>query len=256
MKLKSDHFLTDLERQLVDSHRRHRSQSSPLGRRSSGAYSLRMRVRPLVPAIAVTLVVGTACLLALTTGSPPIERSLEPMNRSGQQSPESLGDADGVMYAQPAHMRDLPAGWTQYDSGPQPVTRTPGAKTWTTITSFPYSQDNFGPARSLPGGEFIVQVALLRSQIHGSENGDLCAGVLASDDYPQIDLNNLVLADADEVDPGITGLPEYRLEGAYGDEYYVDIRVIVESLPTSQALVGRAERALTRLELPDWPDMC
>lgn len=176
-------------------------------------------------------------------------------DRSGERS-HLPAEGDTVPLAEPARFHDLPPDWTQINSGVQAITDDPGAKTWTTVTSWPYVENLRGPAHVLPEDGFFISVSLLRSQLQDTAKADLCRGVVPSEHFPPLEGVSLLLADADRVEPGSTGLPEYRFEASFGSEYYVDIRVVMRRLsPTAEAR-SEVETALDDLVLPEWPDRC
>lgn len=198
--------------------------------------------------------VSVVCVVALAACG------VEAPTRDGSRAPagveSSLIPDRDLPLAEPARFRDLPQEWTQIDSGAQAIDEDPGAKTWTIATSWPYVEHLRGPAHVLPEGEFFISVSLLRSQLRGPAEADLCKGVVRSPDFPELDRTRLRLGEADRVDTGSTGLSEYRFEASSGSEYYVDIRVVMRTLPPTPEKQEEIEAALDALVLPDWPDRC
>jgi hypothetical protein len=158
--------------------------------------------------------------------------------------------------AEPARFSPLPNGWTISDGGAATIQRS-GANTWTLVTSWPYVANDYGPASVVPHDEFFISVLLIRRPTNEHRTHDLCAGVPASDDFPPIDPRDLSFASASR--GRLEGYPlvtEYRIFGSVGNDYWVDIRVDVNSPQPDGKLIERAAAGLKRLVLPDWPNRC
>lgn len=252
--MRTDDPIADLERELVAGYRRERARAhlAPWRRIRVGGPALRFGALGVVMAC----ILGT---VGLIYQGEPEERSLQAADL-GDAVPSAVDPGapgpNAEPYAEPVRFRSLPPGWTQSDSGSQRITAHPGAKTWTLVTSWPYVENPRGAAHVLPENEFFMQISLLRSQFQDTAKGDLCKGVAPSGQYPNLNLQEVSFNEADRVDPGFTGLPEYRVQGSFETEYYIEIRLVVRELPASEDSLAAAERALAGLELPDWPDRC
>ena len=141
--------------------------------------------------------------------------------------------------AEPARFETLPRGWTQRNGGAGTPGRH-GAHTWTLATSWPYAGVPHGPASVIPRGELFVSVLLI---------GD------GTCDAARLDPRSLSLAGAARGRlEGRRRVRERRLSGCVRTDYLADIRIDFNRRHPGARMLARAQAALDRLVLPDWPD--
>jgi hypothetical protein len=181
------------------------------------------------------LLAVSACTIAATAGVVAIAHP-----RAGDaQSPAPLGA--------PARFDSLPAGWHRYDSGVVRLGRRGGVSE-TGATSWDFDRSNrHGPAGDLPPRGILVWVLLLRHS---------CGAVAANPAYPPLRTPLRLPRAPTGTLEGRPHVPEYRILGARGRDYYVEARVDINERSPSAKLRRRAQRALSALRLPDWPASC
>lgn len=184
--------------------------------------------------------------------------ALSQLGCGGGGRPASAGTQSSgtAAVARPARFDSLPQGWAQTNGGAAHLDRT-GATTWTLATSWPYVSDPVGPAHDVPPGELFIAVVLIRRATNGDRRSNLCERPPISPDVAALGPGDLSLANASHGHlEGRPDLPEYRLFGSVRDDYWLDLRVAVNSRRPTDELLRRAETAISALVLPDWPNRC
>lgn len=98
---------------------------------------------------------------------------------------------------------------------------------------------------------------LLRRADGGRASPKLCRGVFPDAAYPQIKRFPLQMPKAPSgALEGYPAIAEYRIRGTVRNDYQIELRVDIRDPNPDRELRQRAQRALTQLRLPDWPNRC
>jgi hypothetical protein len=96
---------------------------------------------------------------------------------------------------------------------------------------------------------------LLRRAVGGVRSRAVCRGVPPSTQRPaRLRLPLRIPRKPAGILEGAPHVPMYRIAGAFGTDYDVDIRIDIPH-PNRQRLQA-AQRVLDGLRLPDWPNHC
>jgi hypothetical protein len=153
---------------------------------------------------------------------------------------------------QPATFTDVPGGWKTFDRDVALVNRH-GADLESYALSWAYKPNPLGWANRMPPNAIAVHVILIRrSPTNPAAN--LCANTPHLPTFPPIRQFPLVLpkttAATQEGEPKI---PEYRVFGRFDNFYNVDLRVDINRLHPTPALLQLAQRVVSGLRFPRWP---
>jgi hypothetical protein len=161
-----------------------------------------------------------------------------------------------VVYAAPppivvhaATFEYRPRGWHFADRDFGILTRR-GADVGSNAFSFkPY---RYGWALRIPPNGIAVTVLLIRRSSNPRAN--LCGKTAHFPDYPPI--RRLPLRLPRTTTDRLEGAPrvvEYRVFGRLGESYNVDLRVDVNRLHPTHAMLRRAQAVVSRIRFPRWP---
>lgn len=178
-----------------------------------------------------TTAVVAAIVLAGTLGGAPAQSS---------------GRASHIV-VKPAKFGYLPRGWHAFQNDFGVLTRR-GASVESYMLSWAYRPGPLG--WRIPPRGIAVGVLLLRRG--GTTN--LCRSTPHMTGYPPIRRLPLRLprttSDRFEGSPNVL---EYRVFGRMGDSYNVDLRVDVNSLHPTAAMLRTAQRVVNAIRFPTWP---
>lgn len=138
----------------------------------------------------------------------------------------------------------LPPRWRAFDRDVGFLTRR-GADVNSYALSWPYKPGPFGWANSMPPGAIAVNVILIR-RAPGKTKANLCGHAPSFPDYAPIHQLPLRLPrttrDRQEGQPRIL---EYRVFGRMDDSYNVDLRVDVNSVHPTAAMLRTAQAVVS-----------
>jgi hypothetical protein len=144
----------------------------------------------------------------------------------------------------PAKFTHVPHGWRAFDRD-LAVVSSHGGGVQSYALSWAYRPSPFGWANRMPRNAIAVSVILIR---------DSRCGALHRGDFPAIKRFPLRLPrttrDRQEGRPDI---PEYRVFGRIGESYNVDLRVDVNNIRPSRAMLRVAQRVVDGIHFPKWP---
>jgi len=158
------------------------------------------------------------------------------------------------LVVQGAKFRELPHSWQAFDSDFTYLTRQ-GASINTYALSWPYRQSNptgWGPA--MPRNAIAVSVILIRRSIDPTV--DLCRRTPHEHGFPARWLPLRLPRATSKRLEGEPGVLEYRVFGRIGESYNLDLRVEVNSLHPTAAMLRTAQAVVSRILFRVWPHHC
>lgn len=152
----------------------------------------------------------------------------------------------------PAKFTYVPAGWKTSDQNFGLLSRR-GADVESYALSWGYKPNPLGWANRMPPNAIAVHVILIRrSPTNPAAN--LCGQMPHLPGFPLIRHFPLVLpkmtAATQEGEPDI---PEYRVFGRFDNLYDIDLRVDINRLHATPAMLELAQRVVSGLRFPRWP---
>ena len=170
----------------------------------------------------------------------------------GAAAANGRGPAARPIVVGPARFTYLPPRWRAFDHDFGVLTRR-GADVNSYALSWAYKPNPFGCANRMPPGAIAINVILIR-RAPGKMTANLCAHAPSFRAYPQIRRLPLRLpgrtADRQEGQPRVL---EYRVFGRMDDSYNVDLRVDVNSVHPTVAMLRTAQAVVSRIRFPRWP---
>jgi hypothetical protein len=154
---------------------------------------------------------------------------------------------------QGAKFSQLPPGWRAFDADFTYLTRR-GASINTYALSWRYRPKPSGWAPSMPRNGIAVSVILIRRSIDPAV--DLCRRAPHDHGFPARSLPlKLPKAPSNRLD-GAPNVLEYRIFGRLDESYNVDLRVEINSVRPSPAMLRTAQTVVSRIRFPVWPNHC
>jgi len=152
----------------------------------------------------------------------------------------------------PATFTYVPVGWKTFDRDFALLNRR-GADLESYALSWAYKPNPLGWANRMPPNAIAVHVLLIRrSPTNPAAN--LCANTPHLPNSPPIRQFPLVLpkttAATQEGEPNI---PEYRVFGRFDNFYNIDLRVDINRLHPTPAMLQLAQRVVSGMRFPRWP---
>jgi hypothetical protein len=170
----------------------------------------------------------------------------------GDSARAGLGPASRQIALAPAKFTSQPRGWRAFDDDFGVLTRR-GVAVESYALSWAYRPNSFGWAGAMPRNAIAVHVLLLRTR-PGRLRINLCLHTPHLADFPAIRRLPLhIPATTGSRLEGAPSTPEYRVFGRMGDMYNVDLRVDINNLSPTTAMLRTAQRVVSALRFPTWP---
>jgi hypothetical protein len=148
----------------------------------------------------------------------------------------------------------LPGGWRQFNDAPDLLTRR-GANASAYALSWPYHPNSLGWAGAMPRDGIAASVYLIRRDVGAATGLNLCRYTPHLSAYPLVRKLPLHLpSTTTDTLEGAPNIPEYRVFGRIGESYNVEVRVDINNPRPGAALLSAAQRAVSAISFPRWPN--
>ena len=157
----------------------------------------------------------------------------------------SLGTAPGRPDAVPAaKFTRVPHGWRAFDRD-FAVLSSRGGSVQSYALSWAYTPGPFGWANRMPRDAIAVSVILIRDS--------RCRALHYGTSPPIRHLPLRLPTTTRDRQEGQPDIPEYRVFGRMGESYNVDLRVDINNVRPSNAMLRLAQSVVDGIHFPNWP---